>query len=126
MANDDGYEVGFGKPPKHTRFKKGQSGNVSGKAKKAKDPYVILDKLLGEAVPIVKDGKKVTSTALEVVLTQLVRSAMKGGLAQTKVLLMLMASRPQQPDGPVVALTPEWITLLEDILTTSSKEGDPS
>lgn len=30
MSGD--YEVGYGKPPVHTRFKKGQSGNPSGKA----------------------------------------------------------------------------------------------
>ena len=27
------YEVGYGKPPKHTRFKKGQSGNPKGRPK---------------------------------------------------------------------------------------------
>jgi hypothetical protein len=26
----DGYEVGYGKPPVHTRFRKGQSGNPTG------------------------------------------------------------------------------------------------
>ena len=30
------YEVGFGKPPKETRFKKGQSGNPNGRPKGAK------------------------------------------------------------------------------------------
>ena len=29
------YEVGFGRPPRHTRFKAGQSGNPKGKAKGA-------------------------------------------------------------------------------------------
>jgi hypothetical protein len=31
MADDD--KVGFGKPPKHTRFRKGQSGNLLGRPK---------------------------------------------------------------------------------------------
>ena len=31
MANDDdNYEVGKGRPPRHSQFKKGQSGNPSG------------------------------------------------------------------------------------------------
>jgi hypothetical protein len=25
---DGDYEVGYGKPPRHTRFRKGQSGNL--------------------------------------------------------------------------------------------------
>jgi hypothetical protein len=31
----DSYEVGYGKPPKQTRFQKGTSGNPSGRPKKA-------------------------------------------------------------------------------------------
>jgi hypothetical protein len=30
------YDVGRGKPPKHTQFKKGQSGNPAGRKKKEK------------------------------------------------------------------------------------------
>jgi hypothetical protein len=27
----DGYEIGYGKPPKHSRFQPGQSGNSAGR-----------------------------------------------------------------------------------------------
>jgi hypothetical protein len=30
------YEVGYGKPPKHSRFKKGKSGNPQGRSKGTK------------------------------------------------------------------------------------------
>lgn len=30
------YEVGYGKPPEHSQFKKGQSGNPNGRPRKAK------------------------------------------------------------------------------------------
>ena len=32
-AEPGSYEVGYGKPPKHTQFKKGQSGNPKGRPK---------------------------------------------------------------------------------------------
>ena len=36
------YEVGYGKPPQHTRFKPGQSGNARGRPRKSKE----LNKLI--------------------------------------------------------------------------------
>jgi hypothetical protein len=34
MSGENEYEVGYKKPPVATRFKKGQSGNPTGKSKK--------------------------------------------------------------------------------------------
>jgi hypothetical protein len=42
----DPYEVGFGKPPKQTRFKKGRSGNPRGRPRKRPDLYSELTKVL--------------------------------------------------------------------------------
>ena len=32
--SNEAYEIGYGKPPKATRFQKGKSGNPSGRPKK--------------------------------------------------------------------------------------------
>jgi hypothetical protein len=40
------YEVGYGKPPKHTRFKPGQSGNPKGRPKASKDFRSLLHRAL--------------------------------------------------------------------------------
>ena len=39
------YEVGYGKPPKETRFRKGQSGNPKGRPKGAKNKAPALNGL---------------------------------------------------------------------------------
>jgi hypothetical protein len=39
--NDDSNEVGYGNPPKATRFKKGQSGNPNGRPKNK--PSMVTD-----------------------------------------------------------------------------------
>ena len=42
----DPYEVGFGKPPERTRFKKGRSGNPKGRPRKKPDLYSELTKVV--------------------------------------------------------------------------------
>ena len=37
MANNGPFEVGFGRPPRSTRFKPGQSGNPNGRPRGAKN-----------------------------------------------------------------------------------------
>jgi len=48
MPPDDerDYEVGYGKPPHHTRFVKGQSGNPRGRPRGAKNMKTLLNKAL--------------------------------------------------------------------------------
>ena len=50
------YEVGRGKPPVHTRFKKGQSGNPRGPRPKNL-PALLLD-ALNEKVVVTIDGER--------------------------------------------------------------------
>ena len=46
------YDVGFGRPPRHTRFKPGQSGNPKGKPKKAISLGDDIQNELAERIPI--------------------------------------------------------------------------
>ena len=52
MPRDDGgdYEVGYGKPPRHSQFVKGQSGNPRGRPAGAKNLKTLLNKALNELV----------------------------------------------------------------------------
>lgn len=74
----DDYKVGYGKPPKHGQFKKGESGNPYGRPKKRKqeadhDPSAIL----AEPVKVKAHGKMKELSALEAGLRKTVQEALK-------------------------------------------------
>src|SRR5689334_24983502 len=50
------YEVGYGRPPRHTRFAKGQSGNPRGRPCGAKNFTTLLEEALNEPVTVTENG----------------------------------------------------------------------
>lgn len=83
--SDDG--VGYCKPPRSTQFRKGQSGNPSGRPKGATDPRAALRKALSETIIISENGERKTVTKLEAAAKQMANQAVKGDpRAANKVL----------------------------------------
>ena len=83
------YEVGYGKPPKQSRFRKGQSGNPKGRPKASRNIKTIARKVLNQPVPVTIDGKTRHVTSLEAMLEQMRRDAFKGDRYARKALLDL-------------------------------------
>lgn len=96
-APDDDYEVGYGKPPKHTRFKPGQSGNPRGRPKKSKNIDALLEKELDEIVTLQEGGQPKRMTKREAIIKQFVNMAIKGN---AKPLQMMLAhlDKTRQPE----------------------------
>src|ERR1039458_7972946 len=64
VKNDETtYAVGYGKPPRHTQFKPGQSGNATGRPKKAKTLDDVLYEEFNRFVTIT-EGRDRKSTRL--------------------------------------------------------------
>jgi Family of unknown function (DUF5681) len=51
------YDVGYGKPPLHSRFKKGRSGNPHGRPKGSSNMSTLLDHALNEQVVVSENGQ---------------------------------------------------------------------
>lgn len=83
----DAYEVGYGKPPLHTRFKRGQSGNPRGRPPGAKNLSTLLTEALNELVVIAENGERKKISKRQAIIKQLVNKSAKGDWRAVKILL---------------------------------------
>src|SRR5262249_53996875 len=81
--------VGYGSPPRSTRFKKGVSGNPRGRPKGSMNIATVFTKTLREKVVINENGRRKTITKLEAALKQLVNKAASGDLKALNQLVNL-------------------------------------
>jgi hypothetical protein len=81
------YKVGYGKPPKSGQFKKGASGNPSGRPKKAPDFGSELLRVLNSPLIINDNGKRKVITKYQGLAMQLVNKAISGNLPATRFLV---------------------------------------
>lgn len=93
----DPYEVGFARPPKATRFKKGQSGNPKGrpKASEVVDVHGALQKVLQRRIRIKVAGKEQRVTIQKALLLKLRDMALAGDPAMQKRLLKVRDGLPK-------------------------------
>jgi hypothetical protein len=74
----DDYEVGYGKPPKDTRFQKGVSGNPKGRPPKSLDFYEVLIRESESLMPITENGQRKRLSKDEIAIKQLINQVMSG------------------------------------------------
>ncbi|MHA1559284.1 MAG: DUF5681 domain-containing protein [Alphaproteobacteria bacterium] len=89
MSDDKDDEVGYGKPPKRNRFKKGQSGNPKGRPKGTRNFSTDLKDTLNMPVRINADGKPETVSTQRATLLRLREIALKGDIRSIEGLVEL-------------------------------------
>ena len=103
MSRNSGrdYEVGYGKPPVTTRFKKGTSGNPSGRAKKIPqlfDPGDVLQSIDNEELVVVDNGRRKRMPKSEIHFRHLFTKAIKSDLKAAR-LIARMARKYFAPEA---------------------------
>jgi hypothetical protein len=88
----DDYDVGYGKPPKKTRFKPRTSGNPKGRP--VRDPSLlgeIVNSVLENPVQYRENGRTRTASRREVTLKLLVQRAIKGDVGAADIMQRKLA-----------------------------------
>jgi hypothetical protein len=93
------YEVGYGKPPLHTRFQKGKSGNPKGRPRGKKNMSTLLSTALNASIVVVANGRRKRITKREAIVTQLVNKSAAADLKATQIVLAMLRELESQDDG---------------------------
>jgi hypothetical protein len=92
-----GYPIGYRKPPRRSQFKKGQSGNPTGRPKGTPNFATALQRALEEQVVVNEGGRRYTVNKLEATVKQLVNKATMGDARATQQLLQVMHVLDEEP-----------------------------
>ena len=91
----DPYEVGYGKPPKHRRFKTGHKVGKGPPPLEAPDPHAQLAALMRAKVKVKIAGEEMRRSVLEILLLRLRDHAGQGHLAAIREYQIWLALRPE-------------------------------
>lgn len=103
--------VGYGRPPVHTRFKPGQSGNPKGRPKGAKGLKTLARELLTAKVPVRTASGEKKMHRIEAVLHKAFELALKGNpRAQSQMISLYDSAVPERSTLEDAAIPTEELT----------------
>ena len=118
MANNE-ENIGYGNPPKATRFAKGKSGNSKGRPKGSRNTYKLLEDLLEEKIVLLQNGKEVRLSKKAAILLQAVNSAVKGDLKAIQQLfphLLAVDAKIAEREQKVSSLKEDDMKILKQFI----------
>lgn len=89
-GSEGDYQVGYGRPPKHSRFKPGRSGNPKGRQKQSRNLKSVLTQVLHEPMEIRQGSRLRFLPAIEVVVRNTLARASRGEMRAVASLIVMM------------------------------------
>ena len=119
----DDYKIGYTRPPKATRFKKGQSGNPRGRPKNMRNLKPHLTEELQSRISVVIQGKKKTISKQRAMVMGLVSRTIKGDWRAASIVLSMMKQSPSdtEPDDQGGNLSSADQEIVDAFLKRNSK-----
>jgi hypothetical protein len=113
------YDVGYGKPPSHTKFQKGVSGNPRGRPKGSKNLKTLARKVMNTKVTLRENGKTRTVSKAEAMLMAVFNRGLSGDPSAARISLSVMQLALAESEGQ--GATPDSAPLqTQDDLTVLS------
>jgi hypothetical protein len=120
---DDDYKIGYGRPPEHTRFKKGQSGNPNGRPQGRANAKTIVARAINEKVTVREGDRARAMTKLEGMLQAHLVKAIKGDARSASLVINLVARLGLLADTEnetLTALSEEDQAILDDYVRSKT------
>jgi len=129
-SDEEAYEIGYGKPPKHTRFKPGQSGNPKGRPLGARNFRTAIREALQEKIVIRESGRTRKLTKMDAIVQVALNKGLKGdpkGLAAIVQLAKWAGLMDEEPDtSSKESLGADDQAILDDYLARLGVEPPPT
>jgi hypothetical protein len=107
-AGEPPYEVGYGRPPRATQFKRGQSGNPKGRPKGSRNVSSELVDFFFGKVTVNDGGRSRRVTRLNAVLLTQWHRAVKGDERAARALVAFAQSRGLFDEPMEIEPSQEW------------------
>lgn len=128
MDNQE-YKVGYKKPPRHSQFKKGSSGNQKGRPKGTRNLKTDLAEELAEQI-VVREGERTLRVSKQRALVKtLVARTLKGEVRPATMLLNLVLrlmdpkAEEQRDDEPLNQMEMERLEVIQKRLLSASAQA---
>jgi hypothetical protein len=126
-TSPDDYEVGYGRPPKHTQFKPGNNANPRGRPKGSKSLSSILADELNQKVAVNIGGRSVKLPARQLAMKRLVQNLLKGDVKALQIAIKLDELQDGRERTPGESHSPQLTPLEEAVLEAfvgRTRDGD--
>jgi hypothetical protein len=123
------YSVGYCRPPKHSQFKPGQSGNPKGRLKQSRNLRTVVKQVLDEDM-LIREGTRLRRMpAAEALVRTTMTRALKGEPKAVASLLILIRQAGYGSDhdecGADLLATPEINAIVEDFIARYGSKETP-
>jgi len=130
QSSEASHAVGYGRPPRHTRFKPGQCGNPKGRPKRQRNVRTVVEGVLGERITIREGNRTRSLTKFDAMVLTMMNAALKGDAKAQASVIALLRSVGMTDEAPEAShsepLTADDAAVIADYLRRHSAALAPA